>query len=463
MYYRLSDNYALRAWKFVNHMAYRRFTSDPIPLDDETFELLMQCDGEHDLKTNDRLNSLTGQGVIAPCPKGTPLSGWSRFRKYEHRFVPAMNLMITGKCNYNCRHCFNAAENAERMAEWDYDALLDLFDRMADCGFHSVTLTGGEPMLHPHFKDIVRAIYDRNMVLDKLTTNGFFLDQDTLDFFRELHAEPGIKISFDGVGHHDWMRGHSGAEEDAKRALRLCVENGFCTLVQTQVHRGNIDVIPETLQMLDDLGVNSTRIIRTTPVPRWVKNAPDGSLPTEEYFERMLDLAEGYMDGEHKMKVNIWRFLNLYPEIKSYNMLLDQRPDGHYQPTAHVCEGNRRMMAVTCEGNVVPCLQMSDYVAHLGETFDSLKERPLEDILREGKWLDAVCMNHYHLRERNRQCDTCEWFEHCGGGCRALGILDAGEKTGKLDYCASDPLACLFFKGGWYARVQERLHKYARV
>ena len=129
MYYRLSDNYALRAWKFVNHMAYRRFTSDPIPLDDETFELLMQCDGEHDLKTNDRLNSLTGQGVIAPCPKGTPLSGWSRFRKYEHRFVPAMNLMITGKCNYNCRHCFNAAENAERMAEWDYDALLDLFDR----------------------------------------------------------------------------------------------------------------------------------------------------------------------------------------------------------------------------------------------------------------------------------------------------------------------------------------------
>lgn len=120
------------------------------------------------------------------------------------------------------------------------------------------------------------------MVLEKLTTNGCFLRQETLDLFRELHASPCIKISFDGVGHHDWMRGVPGAEKDAERAFRLCAENGFRTLAQTQVHRGNIDVIPETLRFLEDLGVTSTRIIRTTPVPRWVKNAPDGA-PHEGY------------------------------------------------------------------------------------------------------------------------------------------------------------------------------------
>ena len=118
------------------------------------------------------------------------------------------------------------------------------------------------------------------------------------------------------------------------------------------------------------------------------------------------------------------------------------------------------MMAVTCEGNVVPCLQMADYVAHLGHTFDSLKERRLADILKNGEWLNAVCKNHYWLREQNRQCDSCEWFGHCGGGCRALGILDAGERTGAYDYSASDPLACLFFKGGWYERVKQHLNTY---
>ena len=432
MYYRLTDDYALRAWKFVSHAIYHRYSPAPLRVDEETFELLRSCDGEHDLEESEKLSSLCEQGVIAPCSRGEHPSEWSRYRKYEHRFVYAMNLMLTGKCNYNCRHCFNAAENADRMAEWDYDALLDLLDQAADCGIHSITLTGGEPMIHPHFHDVVRVIYERNMVLEKLTTNGFFLRQETLDLFRELHASPRIKISFDGVGHHDWMRGVPGAEKDAERAFRLCAENGFRTLAQTQVHRGNIDVMAETLRFLEDLGVTSTRIIRTTPVPRWVKNAPDGTLPMEEYFAKMLDLAEDWMRGEHTMSVVVWRYLNLYPKEKAYGMVLDQRADGHYQPTAPVCGGNRTMMAVTCEGNAVPCLQMSDYVAQLGRTFDNLHERRLADVLADGEWLTAVCKNHYWLREQNKQCDECEWFGHCGGGCRALGILDAGEKTGEL-------------------------------
>ena len=169
------------------------------------------------------------------------------------------------------------------------------------------------------------------------------------------------------------------------------------------------------------------------------------------------------MRGAHTMSVIVWRYLNLYPGEKTYGMVLDQRPDGRYHPTAPVCGGNRTMMAVTCEGNVVPCLQMSDYVAHLGRTFDNLHERRLADILSGGEWLDAVCKNHYWLREQNRQCDSCEWFGHCGGGCRALGILDAGEKTGTFDYSASDPLACLFFKGGWYDRVRERLGEFTHA
>lgn len=463
MYYRLNDDYALRAWKFVNHAMYHRYAPAPLRVDEETFKLLRSCDGAHDFEENEKLSSLCEQGVIAPCSRGEHPSEWSRYRKYEHRFVPAMNLMLTGKCNYNCRHCFNAAENADRMAEWDYNALIGLLDQAADCGIHSITLTGGEPMIHPRFHDIVRAIYERNMVLEKLTTNGFFLRQETLDLFCELHAAPRIKISFDGVGHHDWMRGVPGAEKDAERAFRLCAENGFRTLAQTQVHRGNIDVMAETLRFLEDLGVTSTRIIRTTPVPRWVKNAPDGALPMEEYFGKMLDLAEEYLRGEHTMSVIVWRYLNLYPKEKAYGMVLDQRSDGHYQPTAPVCGGNRTMMAVTCEGNAVPCLQMSDYVAQLGRTFDNLHERRLADVLADGEWLTAVCKNHYWLREQNKQCDECEWFGHCGGGCRALGILDAGEKNGKFDYSASDPLACLFFKGGWYDKVRQRLGEYKYI
>ena len=147
MYYRLDDDYALRAWKFVSRAMYHRYSSSPMRVDEKTFELLLQCDGEHDLADSEVLKSLTDQGVIAPCKKGESPAKWSRYRRYEHRFVPSMNLMLTGKCNYNCRHCFNAADNADRMSEWDYDAVIDLLDQAAECGMHSITLTGGEPML----------------------------------------------------------------------------------------------------------------------------------------------------------------------------------------------------------------------------------------------------------------------------------------------------------------------------
>ena len=91
--------------------------------------------------------------------------------------------------------------------------------------------------------------------------------------------------------------------------------------------------------------------------------------------------------------------------------------------------------------------------------------------LRAWKYVDHDLYHRYTadpLRVDDRtydlltQCGTCEWFGHCGG-CRALRILDAGERTGAYDYAASDPLACLFFKGGWYEKVQERLKPYRRL
>jgi radical SAM protein with 4Fe4S-binding SPASM domain len=115
------------------------------------------------------------------------------------------------------------------------------------------------------------------------------------------------------------------------------------------------------------------------------------------------------------------------------------------------------MMAVTCEGDVVPCLQMGGYVVEHGYKPDSLKERRLKEILTDGRWLSDVCANHYKLREMNRECGECPWFGFCAGGCRALAILGAAEARGEMDYFASDPLACLFFKGGWYDKIRERL------
>lgn len=454
MYCKLEDSYALRSWRFTNRALYHRTSAAPLLVDKETFDLLLLCDGERDLEETDALRSLVQRGVVSPCARGERVGAWSRYRRYDHRLVYAMNLMLTGKCNYNCLHCFNAADNAPLMTEWAWDDLLDLLDQAADCGIHAITLTGGEPMLHPRFLDVVREIHKRDMVLEKLATNGHFITQETLGFFRDIGCNPWIKISFDGVGHHDWLRNHVGAEQDALRALRLCASNGFRATAQTQVFRKNLDSLYETLCTLEDAGVASTRLIRTNETPRWQQNDAHGSLSGEEYFEHVLDLACRYLHDEHAMDVVMWRFLALYPQDGTYDMVPVLHPDGVYRPTAPVCMGNRTMMAVTSDGDVIPCLQMGGYLAKHGIRFDNLKERRLADVLQGGPWLDAVCMNHFHLREGCPDCDQCAWFGVCGGCCRALGLLYTGETTSQPDYCGRDPLACLFFKGGWYDKVR---------
>lgn len=306
MFYRLTDMFALRAWKYANRALYNRYAAAPLRLDRATFDVLLACDGEHDLSDGEQLVRLVEAGIIEPCSQGEKPSEWSRFRRFEHRFVPNMNLMLTGKCNYNCRHCFNAAENADRMAEWRYGDVLDLLDQAADCGFHGITLTGGEPMLHPHFLDIVHGIYQRGMVLEKLTTNGYFITEEVLDEFARLRCRPQIKISFDGVGHHDWMRGARGIEARTLEAFALCHDKGFRTFAQVQAFRGNLDALPETLRVLEGIGVDCARIIRTIPLERWQKNNPGGSLSAPEYFDEMLRLAERYLHGDHHMEVVMW-------------------------------------------------------------------------------------------------------------------------------------------------------------
>jgi len=120
------------------------------------------------------------------------------------------------------------------MTEWSFEEICDLLDQARDCGIASFTITGGEPMAHRRFLDILREIYKRDMTVFELNTNGYSITREILDEMREMGCCPQIKISFDGVGAHDWMRERRGAEESALKAVKLCAENGFRVMSNIQ-------------------------------------------------------------------------------------------------------------------------------------------------------------------------------------------------------------------------------------
>ena len=116
------------------------------------------------------------------------------------------------------------------------------------------------------------------------------------------------------------MRQNPKAEEKTVNAINLCIENGFRVKAQTQVNKKNISVMIDTAKFLNGLGVEEMRLIRTTEAPRWEENCPDSTIPIEEYYGKMLDFAKEYTNSGMKMKIDIWQYMKLYPEQRSYTL-----------------------------------------------------------------------------------------------------------------------------------------------
>lgn len=454
MNYILSEFVALRSWELVPYAFYQKNSRDARTLKKDEFELLLRCDGEQDIEDSFILQSLLDRGLCRPAKGKERLSEWQKLKKCDNRYFPAVNWMITGRCNYNCLHCFNASDNSRLQSEYTLEEAEKLIEEAEKCGINAITLTGGEPMLHPHFMDIVQKIYAHGMYVESLTTNGYFLTQEILDALKKIGCRPLIKISFDGIGHHDWLRNRKGAEADALRAIRLCIENEFPVRAQTNVHRLNVDSMLPTARLLNDLGVDEMRIIRTTESPRWLKNAGDACLTLQEYFDRMIAFLQAYTKSGCKMDIDIWQLVQLHPYLKSFHPSAINCTEEKYRDSLPVCRGNRGMAAVGANGHLYPCHQMSGYYEQHHWFLGNVKTDGLQKCLKESSYLQTVCTTVRELAEHNKKCAQCQWFKYCCGGCRAIGLALTEDVFG------SDLSKCLFFEGGYMNKLMEALPGY---
>ena len=452
MYCKLNESIALRSWDLVPRAYYVNGIREARGLSSEEFSAMLASDGNHDLEDTPTLRELIARGLVEECKPGEEIDDWQRLRVFPNRHFPHINWSITGKCNFNCLHCFMAADNAPMMEEFTWEECLALLDEIEGCGIQTITLTGGEPMLHSHFMDTCREIARRHLTLAEINTNGSFITENILDEFRALGLNPEIKISYDGVGHHDWLRNREGAEQLARRAFELCRTKGFRTRAQTNVHRGNLDCMFETVKWLDNLGVEEIRIIRTSEAPRWEKNAHGMCLDIKEYYDAMLELMGQVAASDMRIAVDIWQFVHFDPKGCWYVNHPVQGSCAHYRETVPVCKGARGTIAVSHTGEVTPCNQMSGWFAAHGVSLGNVKKTPLRELLSQGAYLECVTTPVAKVFEHNKQCAACKYWSLCLGGCRAIAIALTG------DYLAADQAKCLFFHDDYLTKVDQALN-----
>ena len=450
MYYRLKEPWAFRGWKKTPHaicaMEGKHRHDKPVFIEKDVFLDLLYCNGEEDVNLSDFSESsrrcfrelLSREILEESAEKMRPLAFWQRYCVYPSRLIDSVHWSITGKCNFNCRHCLVSAPDA-RHPELPLKDCLHIIREIASCGIKRADLTGGEPLVRKDFEEIVKSLTQYGIDIGVLFTNASLLTEDTLRMLKKYHQYPGFQLSFDGLGHHDWLRGVPGAEKQADAAFRLLQKHGVPVSAAMCVHKENRDSIRDTIRYLAGLGVRSLRVNAPQELGIWKQYSVEYALSEDEIWEIYRQTIGWYFEDGMPLDLELDGYFQCKRESTDYSIpFVHHPPENAEWQMIHQCESMRHQIYIGAEGRLAPCMAFAD--TPLAESFPSVLEEPLGKLTLEGTCFDVVNIRASDFLSANSECAECEYFRVCCGGCMAEGMASCGSPLGR------DPRCCWFHR-----------------
>lgn len=200
---------------------------------------------------------------------------------------------LTAGCNLACRHCWLAPGfDVDGSA---YPTLpVELFGaairEAKPLGLSGVKLTGGEPLLHPQFTQILEIVRRESLRLT-IETNGVLC---TPAMAREIAQAPDrfVSVSIDGAdaATHEWVRGVKGCFKRAQQAVRNLVAADTSPQIIMTLMRYNADQVDAVVRMAEELGASSVKFNIVQPTARGEQLHKN---------DETLDIEELVMLGRH--------------------------------------------------------------------------------------------------------------------------------------------------------------------
>ena len=104
------------------------------------------------------------------------------------------HLIPIRRCNLSCTYCNEYDDFSKPVPT---EQMLRRVDRLGELGTSVVTISGGEPLLHPDLDDIIHQMVKRRIV-SGLITNGYLLTADRIQRLNRAGLE-WLQISIDNV------------------------------------------------------------------------------------------------------------------------------------------------------------------------------------------------------------------------------------------------------------------------
>jgi radical SAM protein with 4Fe4S-binding SPASM domain len=345
------------------------------------------------------------------------------YAKVDLCLPKALTLAITNRCNLHCAHCWPDSQQSGCDRPVPTRTVLRLIKEFVEIGGDKVCITGGEPLTHPDWFQILAYCCEQPSVEEVcLQTNGTLLLGKEADLLASLDtARLTVQVSLDGATPeiHNRVRGADSFERTI-RSLYLLTEKGFGERIRVAFTEmgHNFGEIIKLLEFADTLGIGSVvsgTLVRGGRALRsdWLDQ------PSSRQY---LELLQCYHTDE--------RTMSLYNNIGNIAAL------EWYLGRRSACEESCcfvRSPYVKADGRMYPCtmLQIDEFAP------SRVFERSFAEVLREGLPLWTELMTVRQRRSSKlKECEGCEGRLHCAGGCMGRAHAAYGDLIAPEDRCS---------------------------
>jgi MoaA/NifB/PqqE/SkfB family radical SAM enzyme len=208
---------------------------------------------------------------------------------------------VTNECNLACLHCIEESGPGKAFHdELSDEQVFSVLEQAMDLEVPYLSFSGGEPMVHPRFFDMVAYVCGRNGQL-KVETNGHYLGLENCVRLKELGVK-AVQVSLDGASRETFNRMRVRGDFDvAIQGIRNLRTAGVPVEINFSPTLFNVHEIGAAVDLAAELGAYSFYTGRTmytgNAVKTWHRMAPSEAQygPFFEALHRKTDEYSGRM------------------------------------------------------------------------------------------------------------------------------------------------------------------------
>jgi radical SAM protein with 4Fe4S-binding SPASM domain len=317
------------------------------------------------------------------------------------RVPDKLTIIVTHRCNQSCEFCFDAsnilcASKASDMDMTTLDAVLEAIRAgVDDPAEFNVTLSGGEPTVHPRFLDIVARVSEAGFPVTILTNGQRFADRRLLEEVLK-HNIWNLQFSIEGASAevHDRRVGSPGAFDRLVQAIENAKSLGVRFITNSTMTATSIEEMYRLIDFLDELGVPKMNIGNTLP------ECAGRNWRVMMEYPTVVELAE-HLTLYALTKRIPFSFITPLPLCLK---------EGRQISNPSVCSAGRYSLVVEPDGRLKPCSTCSGF------------DEALPRIQQLGSYREAYArmdplVAEYVNADLPEVCRGCSRFAECKGAC----------------------------------------------